>query len=639
MEMKRLLTSLCMVLLTISAWAQSGQTVTMELTDVYGDKAQTEVKGGSTFYLSQQPSNTDWRGYSAGGRYGYLVVCDKEGRPYYEYSLSQLSSITFKNVPQEYFAPTHDLAHSPTGDRNRFTFHMTDGDYQILDLGEWTLDESMRYLTLTTALGATHHVALALLKSIERCEPGAGLSQYLIENLNDAQLYRWAFYNGSTYSNATDYMRLYFFASVPSYEDGEKNITLLVPTDEAMSHIVDPVSFNSRKPRVLNLYYKNASFPIYYNMYSYNSETGEVAQGFNQERMTNDEICNRLRMILRSHALVHQTAEERALGLRCGNEYFQGMDGSVVRVVKDTEGTPIGVQGTFEMDNERNGLTNVTITEQNQGAYTEPWSLSQCHFTETLSKGNAIVYKLDNSMNATPRSAYSVLSTDSAFSRFIELCGTDKDVLRACGIIDEKNLTSTQQRNMLARYGVFVDKYGMDYNVNLIGHRPFTIFVPTNEAIESEIAKNQLPTWEEITAQYEACEKDSLGHIANQADSVALQNKCMKLVNFVRAHIQFGLDIADQLPFEREHNTIVVKPATLATPRLTVKGLGQGRMTVTDETGQTHNVLDAKKNIFVRDIECSRSPVNVATMNGITVDGYANGVIHQIDGVLKYREN
>jgi hypothetical protein len=69
-------------------------------------------------------------------------------------------------------------------------------------------------------------------------------------------------------------------------------------------------------------------------------------------------------------------------------------------------------------------------------------------------------------------------------------------------------------------------------------------------------------------------------------------------------------------------------------PKLHVKGLGKGEMTVTDCNGHTCNVI-GERNVFVRDVSCNTKPTNL--MQRVTIDGSVPGVIHQIDGVLNFK--
>ena len=123
--------------------------------------------------------------------------------------------------------------------------------------------------------------------------------------------------------------------------------------------------------------------------------------------------------------------------------------------------------------------------------------------------------------------------------------------------------------------------------------------------------------------------------LSTPEDSIRIQGKIMTLLNVIKAHFHYGMAIADQEPFREEYKSLVIDSETLASPNLTVQGLGNGRMTITDWKGNTFNVTD-NKNVFVRDYTCSKSPRGVQ-MNGITINSQRSGVVHQIDGVLGFK--
>ena len=623
-------------------WAQSSAVV-MELTDVFGDKHQVEMKPGSTIYLSQMYWGNSWKYVNE--PLGSLVVCDMQGVPYFLMPMESLSSITYTGATGQtsYSLPNY-VEQERDFEQNLLRWRIGGREYDILMPGEWKLSQDLKTLTLITALGQQYQMPLASVEKIWRCEPEAPTTYGLYDKLDDAQIYSWAFYNGQT--GGSDFMGLNLYASLlPVNDGGMKNVTLLVPTDEALTHYTDVVTFKSKVPRVLRFYSQNGNFPVATEAYQYNQETYEVGGKYNAATANQTEIVNRLGIILRSHAIYHNRPEDGGLGIRSGNEYFVAEDGSIIRVVKDAQGEPIAVQGSYQIENEQKGLTDVTITEANKDVYSTPWSLTRANITERIEKGNAWVYKLDNAMIPTPRSAYSVLTSDGTFpeenpyKRFIELCtGIDSEIIKDCGLIS-RILPASQQKSELKKYNMFFDNNAPDYNLQWVGNCPFTLYVPTNEAIQRELSSGRLSSWEQIKTQFNALPKDEDGNtILSTADSLSLQKKILTLTNFIRAHIQFGVEIADQLPFERKHNTAVVKTTTLVTPQLTVRGLGKGKMTVTDETGNTYNILDARKNIFVREVSCSKTIKNVSDLRSVTINAYAPGVIHQIDGVLKYRE-
>ena len=96
------------------------------------------------------------------------------------------------------------------------------------------------------------------------------------------------------------------------------------------------------------------------------------------------------------------------------------------------------------------------------------------------------------------------------------------------------------------------------------------------------------------------------------------------------------MEIADKLPFDgREHATPVILSDGNATPWLRVSSAGNGTLSVTDATGQTLQVMDEGKNVFVRDVECSRNPIE--RINDLYAVCSSPGVIHRINGVLRYK--
>lgn len=625
-------------------WAQSSAVV-MELTDVFGDKHQVEMKPGTTIYLSQRYWGNSWKYVNE--PLGSLVVCDMQGVPYFLMPMESLSSITYTGATGQtsYSLPNY-VEQERDFEQNLLRWRIGGREYDILMPGEWKLSQDLKTLTLITALGQQYQMPLASVEKIWRCEPEAPTSYGLYDKLDDAQIYSWAFYNGQ--NRSPDYMGLSLYASLlPVNEGGMKNVTLLVPTDEALAHYTDVVSFVSKIPRELRFYNKSGSFSVGAEAYQYQKDTYEVGgkYGSNAATANQTEIVNRLGIILRSHVIYHNRSEDGGLGLKSGNEYFVAEDGSVVRVLKDAQGEPIAVQGSYQIENEQKGLGNITIGGSSSVIYTTPWSLTRANIIERIEKGNAWIYKLDNAMIPTPRSVYSVLTAngtfpdDNPYKRFVELCtGADNEIIMDCGLVN-RSKPASQRNAELKKYSVFFDNNGLDMNLNFVGNCPFTIYVPTNAAIQQELNSGRLASWEQIEAQINALPKDENENpILSTADSLSLQKKILTLTNFIRAHIQFGVEIADQLPFERKHNTAVVKTTTLVTPQLTVRGLGKGKMTVTDETGNTYNILDARKNIFVREVSCSKTIKNVSDLRSVTINAYAPGVIHQIDGVLRYKE-
>ena len=480
--------------------------------------------------------------------------------------------------------------------------------------------------------GKSYRIPLSAMDAI-RLNDQVGLAHYMQKWVEEARIYNWAFWNGSI--EAQDKMHMNFYAYVPEHR--QLNCSLLVPDDEALSHWIDVITFESQKPRMLNLTYMGTgNFPFDKLLYRYDPATGTLNSLYPRtENISNDEILNRLSTMLRSHLIIHRP-EDGTLGLLSGNEYFQAIDGSIVRVVVE-DGQLKAVQGTFQLWNQAQGFT--TMNTEVEGF--EGIRLDRCNIKDQRAQDGGWIYRIDSPMDATPLSAYAVLSADETeanpFRRFLELCMPDDEVLNQ---IVPSNYSSQTRENLVKSMKPFVAMGGNDLNLSYVKGMPFTLYVPTNEAIEQEIAAGRLSTWEDVAADLEACLGTENG--MSGEDRLRINSKVETILNFIRVHVQFGVEIADQLPFSRIHNTALVLPKTLRTPQLKVKSVGKGQLTVTDEQGNTRHVLDAHKNIFVRDMRCTRndkdqSPAGQSTMNNILLNEYATGVIHQIDGVLNYK--
>ena len=97
--------------------------------------------------------------------------------------------------------------------------------------------------------------------------------------------------------------------------------------------------------------------------------------------------------------------------------------------------------------------------------------------------------------------------------------------------------------------------------------------------------------------------------------------------------------MADREPFERRYTVPYIDRELGTAPKLTVRGLGEGELTVTDAEGTTCRVT-GQRNILARDIICSSTPIGVPMSTSsmrITLDAATTVVIHQIDGVLNFK--
>ena len=452
------------------------------------------------------------------------------------------------------------------------------------------------------------------------------------------KIINWAIYDQNRMG-----LNYYVYLKAP-----QQDITFFLPSDVAMAYYYDPVSMKSRTPRSIEMSYKNSSYGGVavscksFNYYCpYNKNKGEVGTIGSQiagssGSINETDITNRLKDILLNHTIINDGTQD----INSRNEYFRTFGGDVVKVIRDESGKIVGAKGTFQLENERNG-----IVSQASGA-------TGCNVTasyESLSNGQT--FTLDAPLVPTYRSLWSILTDDmmdspyngkeysdeawaaNPYSEFYKLCAADAytDAIIGCGLVDAR-MTTSEQKAAMKKYLVFTSNNGLDYNfAPLIGNTPYTAYIPTNEAVRKAIAQG-LPTWEDIYKDFESHSSD--GMVNNHEDSVRIANKIVTLTNVIKAHFHYNIAIADQEPFQEDYKSLAMDD-NLVSRKLKVNSTGNGNMTVTDWNERTFNVLD-NKNVFARDYTCNKSPRGVA-MAGITIDGYRSCVIHQIDGVIGFK--
>jgi len=372
----------------------------------------------------------------------------------------------------------------------------------------------------------------------------------------DNLVMQWAIYNGS--DKNTDYMGLNYYAYLKAMRS---RFALFVPSDNALQYYYDPISFTSQKSRILHFYYKSGTFPIAFKMYNYNPNTGEIGQNYNLEKMANGEITNRLKDILESHTLVLENVSEINSGV---DEYYLAKNGSAVKVTREPDefGNPhvVKVQGGFQLENVANGIEG-SVGDANKNVYSTAKGIQNNLVTDEQTMSNGTTYIIDSPIIPASRSVFNILTNDGAFDspeygEFYKLCEINEDIVRACGLVDETNLTTSEQRAEMKKYQIFINDNGPDYNVQFFNNYRYTAFIPTDEAVQQAISLG-LPTWDNIIEDYEACDKDSTDmHLLNSEDSLRLATKITYLVNFVRYHF------ADNSVFAaRESNESALSPS------------------------------------------------------------------------------
>ncbi len=472
---------------------------------------------------------------------------------------------------------------------------------------------------------------------------------------------KWAIYNGSS---GTDYMGLNYYAYLKAMQS---EFTFFLPSDSALQYYYDPTSFESNTPRLIQFSYKNQSFPIQTKCYNYNHETGEIGRPLTGSgaSLQQSEITNRLKDILESHTIVHDGTNP----INGEDEYFLTKNGNAVKVIRDENHRVVSIKGGLQLENERQGLTGANPGET-LCKVTKPF--------ESLKNGQTFI--IDSPITPTYRSVYSILTQDEGwletseeqweqecpYAEFFKLCETNTAIVRACGLVDETNLTTNEQKSALKKFQIFADLNGLDNNIQFFNNYRYTAFIPSNDAVKEAVA-NGLPTWEELELDYADMELnvnalDSLKDVMDDADyvwqesdslwrdemqakasadSVKLQAKITYLTNFIRYHFADNSIFADKTAQpESEMVTSSYDKELGLFCKLYVDRQGEGVLRVRDgQDGSQMMTTIGEKNVLARDIECSVKPVGrpMATSGTkITLDASSACVIHSIPGILNH---
>ena len=504
------------------------------------------------------------------------------------------------------------------------------------------------------------------------------------------------------------FMKLNYYAYLKAMQS---RFTFLMPSDNALHYYYDPASMKSRTPRVMDFYYKKVKdtskeSPVKSNVNNYygpyNKNKGEVGTiggqvGGQGGKIDESEVINRLKDILESHTIVHDGTNpmtkkgQEYYGIPTTtplDEYYLSKNGNAVKVVRDENDSIIAFKGGFQLENERLVKSGLIDPEK-----ATPGVLI-CDVDKPRYMDNGNTYIINAPLVPTYRSVYSIFTNDmdmlkyeptgdyggeTPYSRFYDLCtadGYDTEIIR-CGLVDDTKLQAKQLPAALKKFRIFISddsNRGLDYNVQFFNNYRYTIFVPTNEAVEDAIA-NGLPTWEDIHEDFLAhCKPeidwetgeqklDNDGEpmftdtLATLEDSVRIAAKITYLTNFVRYHFADNSVFADKTvlaPNEMvtsSYDKEIELFCKLHVDRI-ANGDGTDLRVCDDVTWKangnsmegatmpfvTLNEINGEdvRNVLARDLACSSSPGYNQSMYNCKINSSSAAVIHSIPGYLNH---
>lgn len=445
---------------------------------------------------------------------------------------------------------------------------------------------------------------------------------------NNYKIMKFAIYNGEGSDGKKNLLNLNFYAYLRAKGDGIK-FSLFLPSDEAMQNYVDPVSIipgkESVKARILSYVYNSDltaadKAPYTCKFYSYDVTTGTKGREGTDSEQSDDVSLNRLADILETHTIVHDTEKEPE-GIRSGNEYYLSKSGSPVRV--RFNGDKVQVQGGMQIENEKNYPGQ---------------SATGFYYAETediYEKTNGTTYCINATIQPAVKSVYKVMS-ELPDHLFFDLCeGVTSDILEKTGVlVYPADATTAEKQTEQNKYLVFAKQNGLDYNVTFLSKYNYTIYVPTDEAMQAEITEKGLPTWESIENFITTHEEDPNWDSVYKPIAAA---QVTTLLDFIRGHFQDNSVFADQVASAPvSYNSAAINGSKFIT--ITPEQKGQGVLVIKGNDCYDQCEVTSVKNLIARDYECDEGAnfnTDDANLNKSVIKKSAYSVIHEIDGVLR----
>ena len=266
--------------------------------------------------------------------------------------------------------------------------------------------------------------------------------------------------------------------------------SFFIPTNDALIEYIDPCSYGKQNLQLLSFRWdetKKADERVYAVLYNYDKETGErdsVGIVNNYYRITK---C--LQDILDTHIVIGRVWDGK-------NTYFRTKNGTGIRVTNPADESNMTVEGSFQM-NEGQPLRVTRVYDQRK----------------EVAGGNGKSYVLEGQpIMGTRLTVYDQLAAHPKyFGKFLEL-------LEGSGLLETiHNLGTGNENDNKACGGV---------NMSVFNTYHYTIYVPSNDAIEQLQKEGKLSSWEQVDEDHQAGDDDK-----------ALSDS-LNIVNFLKYHIQ-----------------------------------------------------------------------------------------------------
>ena len=362
----------------------------------------------------------------------------------------------------------------------------------------------------------------------------------------------------------------------PYLNSMDSKYSFFIPTNQAMLNYVDPCSYGNTTQVLYQFYFDDDTKTVKAHRYKYNLSTQTKGEALTDA--TDAQVNNRL-VDLVNNLIVVGNVED-------GKTYYKTKSGGYLKIENAGTAGFMTVEGGLQSEYGRK-LTVSNIFDMGES-------------------GNGKSYILNTQMPMTSqKSTKAILKAHSEFSKFYSL-------IENSGLMSSKTTSGT----------------GADDNITLFDAYNYTVYVPTNAAIEDLHNKGYLPYPSDI-------DNLSAADFGGDATKLSAAKKELKnrIINFVKYHIQdnsviIGGEEQNSTKFESFTNNLSTKRYY----NLTVTS-DANNLTVTDHTNHSYKVV---KTNGLYNLQGREYWITNKDKNNDQIFNASDVVVHQIEGALIY---
>ena len=382
--------------------------------------------------------------------------------------------------------------------------------------------------------------------------------------------------------------RLYLNSMVSKY-------SFFVPTDDYFTKYIDPIAYAKNVPAALKYWYNNKTSMVNATVYKFNPATGEVGDSI-AVIVSASFLSNRLLDLLNMHIVVG--------GVETGRSYYLTKGNVALKITGS--GTDMTIQGGENI------------------ALNDPVKVNKVY-----NQTNGYTYLIDKPIQSPMTSVFTILSQQPAFSAFFALLSGFPATSNSIIFVNKTNY------------------YGIDFNVKFFNTFNYTVYVPTNDAINKAIQDGIITPWES---------QGSIIGINDMTDATVQAAAISTLERFLRYHFQDNSVFIDGKSVNSTYQSATIKLDNLPTNfgtfqnkyyKIGVSGSGNDLTLTSEKNIQAHVVTSSGLyNIMTRDFVFSNKLSAYKDIDGTgtgaefstsSIYTSSTAVIHQIDAVLNFQ--